>query len=60
MARKVNAPIRIHGDLREILNFIRVKYIMEGKKPPSMTSITKVMAKKINKEELLEDVFIKF
>lgn len=52
--------MRVDPEFSRIVNFVRAKYIMEGKKPPSATNITKVLAKGMNKEELLKDVFIKF
>jgi len=60
MARKINTLIRSSSELRQIVNYIKAKHIMEGKKPPTTADITKMIAKKIDKEELLRDVFIKF
>jgi len=60
MARKVTVPIRPSREFKEIINFIRAKYIIEGKKPPSVASITKVIATKVNKEEIFNDCFIRF
>lgn len=55
---KINAPIRCSKELKEIINFIRARYILNGKKPPRISKITKIIARKINKEELLQDVLI--
>ncbi len=52
--------IRPSKELRDIINFIRAKCILEGKKPPSAARITQIIAKKINKEELLRNEFIRF
>lgn len=52
--------IRAHREFKAVIDFIRAKYILEGKRPPGTASITKVIAGKINREELLRDVIIKF
>ena len=52
--------LRPSKELRDIINFIRAKCILEGRKPPSAARITKAIAKKINKEELLRNEFIRF
>ena len=52
--------IRPSKELRDIINFIRAKCILEGKTPPSAARITQVIVKKVNKEELLRDEFIRF
>ncbi len=52
--------IRVDKDLMKIINTIRAKYIMEGKKPPTIANITKVIARDINAEELIRNVIIKF
>lgn len=55
---KINTPIRCSRELKEIINFIRAKYILNNKNPPRISHITKIIARKINKEELLQDVLI--
>ena len=57
---KISKPIRCSPELREIINFIRAKHIMAGHPPPRTSTITKIIAKKIDKEELLRNEFIKF
>ena len=52
--------IKSSKEFEEIINYIRAKHILAGKKPPSIPIITKKIAKKINKEELLHNEFIKF
>jgi len=52
-----NQQIRADKKLMEIINFIRAEYIREGKTPPTQAQITKVIANKIKKEELLYDKF---
>ena len=53
-------PTRISKEMKEIITFIKAKYMLAGKKPPSSSKITKIIAKKIKKEELLRDEFIRF
>jgi len=52
--------IRPSKELREIIDFIRAKYILAGRTPPSIHLITKKIANKINKEELYHNEFIRF
>jgi len=52
--------LRPSKEFNDIINFIRAKCILEGRIPPSKASITRVIAKKINKEELLRNEFIRF
>jgi len=59
MARKINV-IRPSKEMMYIINFIRAKYIMDGKVPPSIAKITMVIAKKNDKEELFNDCIIRF
>jgi len=35
-----------------LINFIRAKCLIDGKKPPSKTKITRLVANEINKERL--------
>jgi len=61
MARSLN--VRSHKDFRNIINFVRARYIMAGKKPPHTSEITKRIAKLIPKDDwrkLLEDEIINF
>ncbi len=69
MARKTKAfkrrirstrVIRSSKELVEIINFVRARAIMEGRKIPRVSDITRVISKRIDKEELLRDVFIQF
>ncbi len=53
-------PMVISREFKEIVNFIKAKHLIQGKKPPSDALITRIIASKINKEELLHDEFIKF
>lgn len=55
-----NHQIRPSKEFRDIINYIRAKYILAGRKPPSIANITKIIAKNIKKEELFHNEFIKF
>lgn len=52
--------LRVSEDLAKIINYIRAKHMLEGKKPPSIEKITKVISKKIKKDGILKNEFIKF
>lgn len=58
--KKPSQPMRVSPEMRKLVNQIRAKYLLEGRNPPSITKITEMIAKKINKEELLRNEFIKF
>ena len=53
-------PTRVSKELMEIINFVRAKYIMEGKPAPRIAYITRVIAKRIDKEDILHDMLIRF
>ena len=55
---KINTPIRCHENMRKIINYVRGKYILAGRKPPTISKITNMIAKNTKKEDLLKDVFI--
>ena len=59
MRQNIN-QIRPSKELNDIINYIRAKCILEGRIPPSKAKITQVIAKRINKEELLRNEFIRF
>lgn len=52
--------IRPSKELVEIINYIRAKYLLERKKPPSITKITKMIANNIDKEKIWNEIFIRF
>ena len=69
MVRKINGfnrrkrntrVIRSSVEFSDVINFVRARAIMEGKPIPRVSDITRVISKRINKEELLRDVFIQF
>jgi len=55
-----NSPMRVSPEMKKLVNFIRAKYILDGKTPPSCTRITKMIANKVKKEDLLRNEFIRF
>lgn len=52
--------IRAAREMSALINFIKGRYLISGRKPPSTTKITKVMVDCLDREELLRNVFIKF
>ena len=46
-------PMRPDKEFRKILDYIRAKYTMEGKRPPTYAQLTKIIAKRTDREELL-------
>lgn len=54
-------PIRASKELWDIINFIKAKYYLAGKTPPSVRKITEIIARRTPKEKLYhEEFFIKF
>jgi len=47
-------------NFRDYVNKVRIKYIMAGKRPPTTRRITEMIAKKLEREDLLKDEFISF
>ena len=47
---KINPPIRCSRELKDIINQVRTRAIMEGRRSPRISRITKVIAKRINVE----------
>ena len=54
-----NAHIRADKELTKIIRYIQMEHLKRNKKPPTHAQITKIIAKKIKKEELLYNDFIK-
>ena len=50
---------RISKDMVKIINYVRTEHMKRGKTPPSARKITQMMAKRIKKEELLYEEFIR-
>lgn len=51
---------RVSKEMADLINFIKAKHLMAGKKPPSDRAITKAIVRKVKKEALLKDEFIIF
>jgi hypothetical protein len=62
MARKVRKTevTRISGEMKNLINRLKARYLMSGRTPPTTSQITKVIATKTNEEELWYDIKIKF
>ena len=60
MGMKREPQIRPSRELREIINYVKAKYILAGKVPPSIAQITRRIAKQVDKEKLYRDEFIRF
>ena len=58
--KDISRPMRVAPELVQTINYIRAKYMLEGRQPPSITEITRRIARKIKKEDLLKDEFIRF
>ena len=56
---KVNdvCQIRPSKELLDIINYIRAKYYLHNKRPPSIKKITEVIAKRTSKEKLYHENF---
>ena len=52
--------LRVSEDLAKTINYIRAKCMLNNVKPPSVEKITKAISKKIEKEDLLRNEFIRF
>jgi len=53
-------PMRVSPDFRRLIMQVRATYLLNGKTPPSISKITDMIAKRINKEEMLKNEFIRF
>jgi len=57
---KPSLPMRVSPEMKQLINNIRAKYLLEGMRPPSITKITEMIAKGVDKDELLRKEFIRF
>ena len=63
MVRVRSELIRSSKRFKSIINKVKAKYILAGKKPPTTQKITEMIAKKMERNkllEVLEDEFIRF
>lgn len=52
-------PIRVSKEFKRLINEIKARYLLAGRTPPSGTKITQMIAKKLKKEGLLRNEFIR-
>ncbi len=52
--------MRVDKKFQEIVNYVIAQHLLLNKRPPSRRKITEIIARKIKKEDLLYDEFIKF
>lgn len=52
--------MRSSKEFKELVRAIQIEYLKNGKKAPSTRQITKKIAEKVNREDLLYDRFIRF
>lgn len=53
-------PVRISKEMLLLINFIKAQYLLKGKPCPSTPLITKRIAEKIKKEDMIKEDFIRF
>ena len=53
-------PMRVSPEFRQLINQVRATYLLRGKTPPSISKITDMIARKIDKDEMLKNEFIRF
>ena len=53
-------PMRVSPQFRKLINEVRATYLLKGKVPPSISKITDMIAKKIDKDDMLKNEFIRF
>jgi len=51
---------RIGKELSDLIRKIKAQALLDGRKPPSTSQITDVIAKKIKEKEILLNEFIRF
>lgn len=52
--------IRASKKLRKLIDDIRIEFMKKGLTPPSRAKITEIIAKKLRKEDILYDKFLRF
>lgn len=57
---KINKLMRSDPEFRKLINRVKANRIMSGKKPLRTAEITKMIARKIKLEDLIEDEIIRF
>lgn len=65
MRRKRKTPtksgkqMRVADEMITNINYIKAQYVLRGNKVPSVKDITRLMAKKQDKEELYHEFYLK-
>jgi len=54
-----NPHIRADKELTKIIRYIQMEHLKRNKKPPTHAQITRIIARKIKKEDMLYNDFIK-
>jgi len=60
MGKNRSEILRSSKEFKDLVNMIKAKYIMAGKKPPTTSKITSVIARNVEKSDMLKNEFIKF
>ena len=60
MARALNKLQRLDRETVAMVNWIKAEHMKKGKQPPTTAQIISKVTKKIKKEDLLRDEFIRF
>lgn len=61
MTKKCDIPARVHKEFMDLINQIRAQYLLRGKKPPGISTITRMIAKELTKKGDIEfENFIPF
>ena len=63
MGRSRNRLMRTDKEMRDLVNHIKAKYLLEGRDPPTTSKITQYIARNVDKkklDEVLRRDFIKF
>ena len=57
---KGGSHIRVDKSFRILLREAKLEFIKKGRHPPSDSELTKSIARRVKKEDILYDEFIKF
>lgn len=50
--------IRVSNEFKkDVIDWFRAKYLLDGKKPPSISKITRIISKWIDKEEIWQNEY---
>jgi len=64
MVRYIGRQQRVAEEFEELIRYVKARYLLAGKAPPSnreiTAKITKILLSKKSKEDLVRDEFIKF